>query len=375
MIRVAEFENGGDEGVALQLDHGVLKDGEYTEGGGTMDEDPPAPPGYGVMGGEDFDDVGPDLPAPSVQRNIDMATLVHGWREKYAGMPDVLNPDWPLRKGRISASALATFARCPELFRQQQIVGVKRTSSGASIAGSSVHGMAEANWRWKMAQGEDLPEREATLILDAVFDSQIQEALRVAPPDWGAARGRPLDEDAHRDRAKVAGLSYLKNAAPGVQPVEAEARFAVMVEGCPVPVVGFIDLVTAEAMVDLKVQGQTKKEIDPGWRIQGLTYLLARDLPMTWHSVSWSGNMILPDEAEAHLTMARTLDTYNTARQLLRTYTTAIVAYAERFGPDEPWPDALTHPWACNYCDLRAEICPWWHGGGETLTPREGTLL
>jgi hypothetical protein len=238
-----------------------------------------------------------------------------------------------------------------------------------------VHGLAEANWRWKMREAEDLPEKEARLILDAVFDNQIQEGLRGGPIDWGQNRGRPLDEDAQRDRAATAGLSYLKNVAPGIIPVEAEARFVIQVDGCPVPVVGFIDLVTEYAMVDLKVQGQVKTQVDHGWRIQGLVYLLARDLPMTWHSVSWAGKTMTPDNDEgAGLVMPRTLNSYNVARQLLRTYTTAIVAYAERFGVDEPWPDALSHSWACDYCDLREAICPWWNPTGQVLV-KEGRLI
>ena len=29
------------------------------------------------------------------------------------------------------------------------------------------------------------------------------------------------------------------------------------------------------------------------------------------------------------------------------------------YGPDNPWPGALTHPWACGFCSYRPS-CSWW---------------
>jgi len=29
------------------------------------------------------------------------------------------------------------------------------------------------------------------------------------------------------------------------------------------------------------------------------------------------------------------------------------------YGPDNPWPGALAHPWACGFCGFRAD-CEWW---------------
>ena len=43
-----------------------------------------------------------------------------------------------------------------------------------------------------------------------------------------------------------------------------------------------------------------------------------------------------------------------------------IAQAAKTYGPDEPWPDALAHDWACNYCGFRdAGLCFYWGGSAR----------
>jgi hypothetical protein len=41
---------------------------------------------------------------------------------------------------------------------------------------------------------------------------------------------------------------------------------------------------------------------------------------------------------------------------------TGIATMWSMYGPDEPWPDALGHSWACGFCGFKP-TCPWWDAG------------
>jgi hypothetical protein len=138
----------------------------------------------------------------------------------------------------------------------------------------------------------------------------------------------------------------------------AEELLYTHVAGIPVPIVGYIDLVTPQASIDIKTGGKVHNKIDAGWRIQGHIYLLA-DRAMSWHSVRWDGEYRTP--MDSNLALPLTAANYKIGLELVRNTVEAIIAYAERFGPDHYWPGALSHGYACNYCDFKENGCAWWH--------------
>jgi hypothetical protein len=125
------------------------------------------------------------------------------------------------------------------------------------------------------------------------------------------------------------------------------------------PVVGFIDLITDRAMVDTKFGGKKQRVVSNEWRIQGMTYLLAHDLAMEWHSMNWKGEYHTPADAPG-LVMHRTPEAYAIALDFLRSMVAGILSYADRFGIDAAWPGAISHTWACNTCSYEP-TCWWWH--------------
>jgi hypothetical protein len=305
------------------------------------------------------------LPAPTIRADADMPDLrtdeekERAWHE----LPDVKVEGWPLKRGRISASALSTFARCPEQFRRKHIKGEPDPVGGAGLTGTAVHKALSRNWLYKMANGED-----ASLLLieegfDAAFDHAVaREEKHSGAVDWGhdgTKQKERMTSDLWRARGKAATGAYMLQVAGGIWPRSCESLFVEDVSGVPVPVIGFIDLITDRAMVDTKFGGKKQRIISNEWRIQGLTYLLAEDKPMEWHSMNWKGEYHTPADAPG-LVMHRTPEAYAIALDFLRSMVAGILSYAKEFGTDDPWPGAISHTWACNTCSFEP-VCWWWH--------------
>lgn len=80
---------------------------------------------------------------------------------------------------------------------------------------------------------------------------------------------------------------------------------------------------------------------------------------MEYHSLNWKGEFRTPADSPG-LVMRRTAEAYAIAGDLVRSMVSGILAYAERFGVDRPWPGAVTHTWACSTCAFEPD-CHWWH--------------
>jgi hypothetical protein len=202
--------------------------------------------------------------------------------------------------------------------------------------------------------------------LNAKFDNEVEHEPGVI--DWGkAAYGekQPLTADDVRYRAIQAAGTYIDRVAPHLNPLAVEEPFIVWVEGCPVPVVGTKDIVEPEDVIDVKF-GKAQATLDPGWRIQGLIYLLDGERDMTWHSVGWpkmDGTCTFHTPLDAPtLRMPRSYENYSIASDLIRSSVQSILAYTQVFGTDQPWPGNLSHQWACDLCAFRKNgTCAWWH--------------
>lgn len=299
------------------------------------------------------------LPAPTTQVDLGDPLI-------YTRFPDERVEGWPLRKGRLSASSIGTFVMCPEKFRQKEIVGQREPSGGAGIAGGAAHKGVEAYLRYVMMQGEPPPPTVWHEWLHAKFDKEVEREGGVI--EWGkSATGEklPFTADDVRGRAVQAAGTYIDKIAPHLNPIAVEDPFVVYVEGCPVPVVGSKDIVEVENVIDMKF-GKAQSNLDPGWRIQGLIYLLSDEKDMVWHSVGWpkvDGTCTFHTPLDAPgLRLPRSYENYSIATDLIRSSVQSIMAYTEMFGLDNPWPGNLSHQYACDTCAFRKDgSCAWWH--------------
>jgi hypothetical protein len=283
--------------------------------------------------------------------------------ERFAGMISYDVPGWPLRNGRLSASALGTFLRCPEQFRRQYVLGEKRPSGGTGLAGTGAHGAIEAALRLRAMRGLVASPRQVTDTFDAVYDSAVERANEREGIEWGTIReGKTniaLDYDKAREIGKRAVEAYA--CSPGyerLQPWHTEEVFSFMVPGVPVPFCGLIDVVTESSVVDLKFGAQTASVVKPDWRIQALVYGFAKRRPAEFHATSWAGAAQSP---ASHPGLRWPWNPVQAllAADIMRSVVEAILAYAARW-PDSAWPGNLSHQWACAKCEFKRD-CRWWN--------------
>lgn len=303
----------------------------------------------------------------------------------------------PFYKGRVSASALGTFVRCPEQYRRTYLLGEWGPSNPSLLVGNTVHAALERYWRWQMQTGQPPDVDLADEICDAEYHVQ-EERDEI---DW---------EDSTPGKTHENALSvfraYVDRVAPLVVPRLVEQWFQFRVPGVEPDLVGKVDLVgdvvapgsqisdaqelasawdvapgepeptltRMLAKTDVKTSGKAAaKRVTPDWWIQGLVYLLVDDLPMTWHTATWRGKngpvVRTPASRDVDpdaLVLTRTPETYASALEVVRQLVRAIELYHATYGPDEPWPSgAVAHTWACQKCHLRDDAeapCVYWHG-------------
>jgi hypothetical protein len=111
--------------------------------------------------------------------------------------------------------------------------------------------------------------------------------------------------------------------------------------------------------------------VKPDWRIQGLLYQAVESKPVEWHVSVKAKNpaVYTPLELPA-LTLPLNAVTVTATKSLVWTIARGMLAYWNTYGPDEPWPGAVTHPWACDFCGFRP-TCAWWAGEPDQIWPNE----
>lgn len=304
---------------------------------------------------------GPSSEQPKAEARAPEPLPLRDEEERFAGLISYDVEGWPLRKGRLSASALGCYLRCPEQFRREYVKGQKRPSGGTALAGTGAHGAVEAALRFRVSQGEDASPAQVSDTFDAVFEAAVLRARDREGIEWGKADKRELDFDSTLELGRKAVAAYATSPAfQHLEPVELEHVFALIVPGVPVPFCGLIDVLTSRGeSVDLKFGANCQSRVMPDWRVQSLIYGLATRRSPAFHSISWAGKVQGPSEAPG-LRLEWDARQSIVAARMARSVVSSILADAERLGPDEPWLGNVTHTWACGACSFRPE-CAWWN--------------
>lgn len=288
--------------------------------------------------------------------------------ERFEGFEEAWPEGWPLRKGRLSASALAMFLACPEQFRRRYVLGHYAPTQGKMLAGTGAHGAIEAAIQHLLDGGGLASPEQIAVTYDAAFDQAFTSAAERGGVEWGRAEKRELDADSARELGRDAVLAYAREALPdviGAGVVEVEQTFSLWVPGCPVPIVGLVDIAGERASTDLKFGEKSASSVQPYWRVQARCYGAARRLPVDFHTATWAGKV------QTQTTHPGLRYQWNAAESILTSRMIAavcasILMHADRFGLDEAWPGAITHPF-CGSCDFRPD-CSWWHlAAGDLL--------
>lgn len=302
----------------------------------------------------------PDRPTTDPDRKPEPLALRDD-EERFEGMLEYDVSDWPLRRGRLSASALGTYLRCPEQFRREYVLGEKRPSNGSGLIGTGAHGAVEAVLRLLLEEEVRATPEQMADTFDAVFEAAVFKAESREGVEWGKAEKKPLDFKRAQRIGRATVTAYAESDAfASLRPAALEHVFAFTVPGVPVPLCGLIDVLTTRGEpVDLKFGDRCLSAIDPGWRVQSRIYGLATRAAPAFHSISWAGKVQGPAEAPA---LRQPWDARETiiAARYVRMVVDMILRDARELGPHEPWLGHVDHTWACNACAFRGD-CAWWN--------------
>ncbi len=251
---------------------------------------------------------------------------------------------WPaFLPDHLSASQLNM--TCAEAYRRRYVLGEKTPPGAALIWGRSDHEAHETNFVQKITSGEDLPVSDVQYAFVEAFDHASDQDV-----DWGDDKPGDLKD------AGVALVSlYHRQVSPTLQPLAVEQEFSLDVPGVPVPVVGRVDLRLADHVRERKT-AKSKPSNIARHRLQGMIYEAALGLPIEWdYSVKTKTPTVY---TSAEIPALRIEGTGGLAARYVASLSAQLAALAETFGPDEVWPGALTHDWACSYCGFQP-TCEW----------------
>lgn len=271
--------------------------------------------------------------------------------------------EWPEELRHISASSLKMRARCPEQWRQRYVLGKKAPPGPALIQGIADHAAIETNYRHKMDTGSDLPVDDVLERFAASFDEELDKVGGPGGVDWGAEVKTAPQRKKAAGQLKDGGVPlvrlYREDVCPVWMPEAVEERFELVLPNLQVPVLGYIDLVAEPSelsllepgrrLIDRKTVGRAKSAPDPEYLLQARVYQLQRPLPFEWHlSVKGSKPKIVTFGERAVPSSEKTL-------AMIEMLVADIGFNYVRYGPDQPWPGAWSHPWACGYCGYAAD--------------------
>lgn len=254
----------------------------------------------------------------------------------------------------LSVSQIKTFQRCPEQWRQRYVLGIKTPPGIALIQGRADHAAHELNFQQKIQTGADLPLPD----VEDAFSTELDKRYRSELDEWGAVSGLGEEKGKKYGDVKDTGIrmvrTYHRLVSPTVKPIAVELELRVEVPGCPVPLLGYVDVVTDASAIERKTAARAS--FDNSWRAQALIYAHVLKRPVDIHVVTKAketkvihGEWIVEPTPVASAAIA----------QLIAHTATQIHDMAERFGLDRPWPGRITDSDACSWCGYRPR-CHWW---------------
>lgn len=294
----------------------------------------------------------------------------------------------------LSATSVSMFMRCPEQFRRRYILHEKERPGAALVIGRGFHAAQEVNFAQKIQSGEDLSVMEQVEAYHAGWDREVEQFGGVDEILWDD-RERP---DTLRAKGAKLVESYAVAVAPKMQPHSVEQEFNLTLPEVPVPFNGYLDFVgelwptplelaedpdpiidqsTGEpvawlppadepqiivpkmSVVDYKTAKAVKRELKPEWKLQARLYQLQTGLRVEYHVAAKTKDpqIVTPAESPA-LGLEPSDQSLATTTRLLQRITRQIAWHYAEFGPDQSWPGAITHPWACGFCGY-APTCIW----------------
>ncbi len=132
------------------------------------------------------------------------------------------------QRPQLHVTALDTFARCGEQFRQRYILGRKRAPAVAQVVGSGVHLAVAANFNSKLESGELLPVDQVIQQARDAVDRSFQGEIELDPEECAA--GKSTIKGAAIDSAVRLAEAHAESVAPAIEPVTVERSFSLRLD-------------------------------------------------------------------------------------------------------------------------------------------------
>lgn len=271
----------------------------------------------------------------------------------------------------FSPSSLRMLKVCPEQYRQRYILRKKERPGEALTLGSATHEAIAASYRVQLHTGDQMSTPECVEFFhDVAWPAALEN-------DGGADNIRwddPTDLDVPRRDGERMTQAYHDNVSPRIVPVEQpEQKITLHVEGVPVPLIGYLDVVEEANVIDLKTGKAVQRKPDANWRMQGTIYSLATGKPTHFHSLSRAKTpSIATPLTDPEMAIPFREDLARTTQKVLVDYAAQVEFFMHRYGPDDSWPTSgvfmdYKGGAACKFCGYRKDCAAWAWERGEVV--------
>lgn len=166
----------------------------------------------------------------------------------------------------LSYSSINTYLTCPENWRRKYIAKEPTKSTPALIFGSAFHGTIESYI---------VAKKPLTRLWSETWASKLESEKNV---DWGAETPEQHHVEGLRILEDKGVIALLNSITPLVDSggVFMERKFTLNVPGVPIPIIGYIDIVTADGVPgDFKTSSSAWSDSKAKEELQPLVYLAA----------------------------------------------------------------------------------------------------
>lgn len=247
---------------------------------------------------------------------------------------------WKLPLPSLSATSLGAAITCPELFRQRYIVRDRDSDVmfGSRFVGIVDHKVNELVCRARMS-GNESPE-----LLEETYKRVWNETVvELGEPDW-------RDDDPLKMMKTGIKMAETYHTQVNVQPVALEQKVEFKIQGVPVPIKGYVDVIERNLIRERKTTGAKTTKPKAKWRFQGLIYQYAVGLPVQWDVIT---RQVTPQvfTADVWPDLLLPMTNLKVAETLIRDAAKRVNDLYTQYGPTNPWPmEGLHTDWLCSYC-------------------------
>ncbi len=148
---------------------------------------------------------------------------------------------------RYSATQFGTFFTCPEAWRRRYVEGDKIPPGIAAVAGSGFHAAPEEDFKSVIAGNGHLTVTDCQDAAATEYVRRLSEDGIYLTRDDATKKNALLAEG--KDNAVRAAGKFREDVAEKFEPTLVEHEFTIDIEGISKPVLGYIDVFTADRML------------------------------------------------------------------------------------------------------------------------------